>query len=381
MNFYADFATTANITLSGLQTVDGVAARDGMLALVKDQSDDTENKLYRVRTGAWEPISEFNSLRDVTGALVRVKTGTVSAGLTYICSSGVGAGAPMSFVELSGALDVLSALSRITSDADFNGQNITNVGTVDGRDVSADGAILDDVDVGAPAISRILMATQPTDEDTITIGSNTYEFVDTGVDDDVSNDAYIAVDIGADAAAARTNLVAAINATDPDGAHDSLFQTDSTTPALANGTENVTAAAAGDAVFIHPASAPGDSAYQPEAPDLALSASLTTGEDWDIANLNAGWGYEPGSRKYLKAEVNITTAIIALGNATILAPDGMTVTHAAVLAAHNSSGVPLDNIGTDSIAVSGGVSAVLTLNGGGGDLANGDVVTVMLWGT
>lgn len=46
-------ATTANITLSGTQTVDGVALTAGNRVLVKNQTDSTKNGIYTVASGAW----------------------------------------------------------------------------------------------------------------------------------------------------------------------------------------------------------------------------------------------------------------------------------------------------------------------------------------
>ena len=45
--------TTANITLSGTQTVDGVALVVGNRVLVKNQSTASQNGIYVVASGAW----------------------------------------------------------------------------------------------------------------------------------------------------------------------------------------------------------------------------------------------------------------------------------------------------------------------------------------
>ena len=46
-------ATTANVTLSGLQTIDGVALVDSDRVLVKDQTTTTQNGIYYAKAGAW----------------------------------------------------------------------------------------------------------------------------------------------------------------------------------------------------------------------------------------------------------------------------------------------------------------------------------------
>lgn len=71
-------ATTANITLSGLQTVDGVSVVADDRVLVKDQTDNTENGIYLASTGSWVRAADFNGVRDVVRAtVVRVQEGTV----------------------------------------------------------------------------------------------------------------------------------------------------------------------------------------------------------------------------------------------------------------------------------------------------------------
>jgi hypothetical protein len=57
----ADAATTANITLSGSQTVDGVALAAGtayQYCLVKNQSTAAQNGFYRVKSGTWDKIGQ-----------------------------------------------------------------------------------------------------------------------------------------------------------------------------------------------------------------------------------------------------------------------------------------------------------------------------------
>jgi hypothetical protein len=72
-------ATTANITLSGEQTIDAVALVTGDRVLVKDQTDGTENGIYVVDTGAWGRAVDFNKSDDIAqGTAVFIATGTVN---------------------------------------------------------------------------------------------------------------------------------------------------------------------------------------------------------------------------------------------------------------------------------------------------------------
>lgn len=81
-------ATTANITLTGLQTIDGIVLVAGDRVLVKDQTDTTTNGIYDAKSGAWVRSKDFNGTRDVKkGTSVLVSAGTVAALKEYVVSS------------------------------------------------------------------------------------------------------------------------------------------------------------------------------------------------------------------------------------------------------------------------------------------------------
>lgn len=66
-------ATTANITLSGEQTVNTVALVEGDRVLVKDQTDPIENGIWVVETSAWQRAGDWDGSRDVViGTLIPV---------------------------------------------------------------------------------------------------------------------------------------------------------------------------------------------------------------------------------------------------------------------------------------------------------------------
>lgn len=68
-------ATTANITLSGAQTIDGTAVVEDDRVLVKNQTDASENGIYDVKDTAWVRADDFDGTRDVTqGTLIKVNT-------------------------------------------------------------------------------------------------------------------------------------------------------------------------------------------------------------------------------------------------------------------------------------------------------------------
>lgn len=73
-------ATTANITLSGLQTLDGVALAAGDRVLVKNQSNAPDNGIYLAASGAWKRAGDADASAEVTPNLtVTVEEGSTQA--------------------------------------------------------------------------------------------------------------------------------------------------------------------------------------------------------------------------------------------------------------------------------------------------------------
>ena len=129
-------ATTANITLSGTQTIDGVAVVAGDRVLVKDQTDASKNGIYVAAAGGWSRSGDANDgpTGEVTSGLFTfVEEGSASADAGYVLQTpnpitlGVtGAiGTDLSFVQFSGAGQITAGtgLSKTAS--------TLNVGTAD----------------------------------------------------------------------------------------------------------------------------------------------------------------------------------------------------------------------------------------------------------
>jgi hypothetical protein len=77
-------ATTAAITLSGLQTIDGVDVAAGRRVLVKNQVDTTQNSIRIASTGDWPLAPDWDDNSDVVeGTQVFVNHGTVGGGIWY----------------------------------------------------------------------------------------------------------------------------------------------------------------------------------------------------------------------------------------------------------------------------------------------------------
>jgi len=63
--------STVNLTLSGLQTVNGVVLVEDDRVLVRAQTTTTENGIYSASTGSWTRTRDFDGNRDVrNGTLV-----------------------------------------------------------------------------------------------------------------------------------------------------------------------------------------------------------------------------------------------------------------------------------------------------------------------
>ena len=79
-------ATTTNITLSGTQTIDGVAVIVGNTVLVKNQTDNTKNGIYQVNAGAWTYATGSTTWSQYVSALVFIEYGG-QAGFAWYCTA------------------------------------------------------------------------------------------------------------------------------------------------------------------------------------------------------------------------------------------------------------------------------------------------------
>jgi hypothetical protein len=74
-------ATTANITLSGFQTIDGVSVTASQRVLVKNQSTGSQNGIYLSSSGAWTRDTDFDTNTEAdNGLLVYIRQGSTQAG-------------------------------------------------------------------------------------------------------------------------------------------------------------------------------------------------------------------------------------------------------------------------------------------------------------
>lgn len=147
-------ATTANITLSGEQTIDGVSVVAGNRVLVKNQNTASENGIYVAAAGAWARATDFDSDAEVTsGAFVFVEEGTTNgdAGFVLTTNAPITVGSTgLTFAQFSGAGTILAG-DGLTKD----GSTINAVGTADRIAVSADAIDISTAYAGQTSITTL----------------------------------------------------------------------------------------------------------------------------------------------------------------------------------------------------------------------------------
>jgi hypothetical protein len=133
-------ATTANITLSGLQTIDGVVLAESDRVLVKNQTNAVENGIYVASLNAWSRATDFNGAFDASGGtLISIRQGTVNTNLLYslTTASPVIGTSELIFSTLlpyggEALLGVENVATLRTTEPSFDGQVVTLLGhTVD----------------------------------------------------------------------------------------------------------------------------------------------------------------------------------------------------------------------------------------------------------
>jgi hypothetical protein len=80
-------ATTVNITLSGLQTIDGYTTLAGDRVLVKNQTNAANNGIYIASATAWSRSSDMDAWAEFVGAICFVSYGTLQIGSAWYCSA------------------------------------------------------------------------------------------------------------------------------------------------------------------------------------------------------------------------------------------------------------------------------------------------------
>jgi hypothetical protein len=83
-------ATTANIALTGAQTIDDVSIGAGDRVLVKDQSSAQQNGIYIASLGSWSRSSDMDDWAEIPNSYVFIEQGTVNADKGFVCTANTG---------------------------------------------------------------------------------------------------------------------------------------------------------------------------------------------------------------------------------------------------------------------------------------------------
>ena len=149
-------ATTANITLSGTQTIDGVSVVADNRVLVKNQSTGSQNGLYLCKAGSWVRTDDLAAGADAAGMFTFVEQGTANGDKGFVCTTNKGSATVGS--------DSL-AFSQFSSSGDITaGDGLSKSGTELSVDLKSNGGLVIEsselaVDLAASSITGTLAIT------------------------------------------------------------------------------------------------------------------------------------------------------------------------------------------------------------------------------
>jgi hypothetical protein len=140
-------ATTANITLSGAQTIDGISVIAGDRVLVKDQSTASANGIYLCATGSWTRTTDADTYAELVAAFTFVEKGTTNADSGFICT--IDAGGTLGSTSITWAQ--FSGAGQITAgDGLTKTGNTLNVGTASSGRIVVNG---DNIDLASSGVT------------------------------------------------------------------------------------------------------------------------------------------------------------------------------------------------------------------------------------
>jgi hypothetical protein len=158
----------SNLTLSGTQTVDGVALIASDRILVKDQTTTANNGLYVVAAGAWARATDMDTWAEVPGSFVFVEQGTTNADTGWVSTADQGGTlntTPITWTQFSGAGQVIAGAGLTKT-----GNSIDVIGTASRILVNADNIDIDSGYVGQASITTLgTVATGTWNATTITV--------------------------------------------------------------------------------------------------------------------------------------------------------------------------------------------------------------------
>jgi hypothetical protein len=146
-------ATTANITLSAPQTIDGISVIAGDRVLVKNQTTASANGIYVVAAGSWTRATDADSWAELISAFVFVERGTVNADTGYVCTVDPGGtlnSTNVTFAQFSGAGTYVAGNGLA-----LTGNSFSVTGTSNRISVSGSGVDIASTYVGQTSITTL----------------------------------------------------------------------------------------------------------------------------------------------------------------------------------------------------------------------------------
>jgi len=133
----AQCATTVNITLSGLQTIDGYTTLAGDRVLVKNQSNQANNGVYVAASGAWSRSTDCATYASLVSAFIFIQNGSTQQNTGWACTiptSGTLGTTPITWSQLASSVGYFAGTGLTLSSYTFS---ITNTGVSAGSYGSA----------------------------------------------------------------------------------------------------------------------------------------------------------------------------------------------------------------------------------------------------
>ena len=152
-------ATTGPITLSTLQTIDGISLVAGNRVLVKNQSDAKQNGIYVAATGPWTRALDTNStINTKRGTYALVESGTQNENTSWVLTTegtGLNGGIVFGTDELKFELFFNPGELSAGNGINKTGTTFSVVGTPNEIDVSSSGVSISDSYSGQPSITTV----------------------------------------------------------------------------------------------------------------------------------------------------------------------------------------------------------------------------------
>lgn len=171
-------ATTTSITLSGTQTIDGVALIAGDRVLVKDQSSASQNGIYVVAASTWSRSSDADTWSELIAAFTFIEEGTINGNGGFICTVTAGGTlgtTPVTWTQFSGAGQIQAGTGMTKTG------NVLNVNTASSSRIVV-GA--DEIDLATTGVTASTYKSVTVDQyGRVTAGTNPTTLAGYGISD------------------------------------------------------------------------------------------------------------------------------------------------------------------------------------------------------